>query len=461
MGGVRFGQGRIRARLLAASVVAFALAGSGAAAAISASAAAVTSIRDVSAADLVRALCSAPTESLVRYADLDADEMEEAIVSVVCGNAELSTTAIFIAGPTGPVEIGTLIGYGVTVDAGSPKTLTLFAPPLSDNAGVTESVYALAGGELELLEQRLLTFHDYLSAALTGGASANTDYVFNPHVQGIVRLLPRPYAVHLPSGYQPRTPAPLLISLHGFTSPGGDVHETKFFRFRKEADARGWIYVHPNGIKDSADNRFWNATDACCDMFFTGVDDVAFIAKLINDVSSQYSVDAERIYVVGHSNGGFMAHRLACDLSDRITAIVSIGGAQRLDRTQCAPTSSVAVLEIHGLSDEFVHYPGGALSPPPSGDDYPLSVYPRFPSARETIAQWASLNGCGPVISRLALRFDLDLSLPGKETRVERYSSCEHGAVELWTMEGGTHVPALNYRRWPGPVFDFLANAQP
>jgi polyhydroxybutyrate depolymerase len=93
-------------------------------------------------------------------------------------------------------------------------------------------------------------------------------------------------------------------------------------------------------------------------MSFTGIDDVAFIAKLIDDVSSLYSVDAERIYVVRHSNGGFMAHRLACDLSDRITAIVSIGGAQWLDRAQCAPTSSVAVLELHGLSDENVKIRG-------------------------------------------------------------------------------------------------------
>ena len=456
---MRFGQGRIRAQLLAAFVVAFAIAGSGAASAIPTSAAAANSIRDASAADLVRAVCSDPVESLVRYADLDADEIEEAVVSVVCGNAELTTTAVFTAGPTGLVDIGALSGYRVRVDEGSPETLTLFAPALSDDAGVTESVYALAGGELELLEQRILTFEDYLSAGLTGGgASADTDYVFNPHVQGLVQLLPRPYAVQLPSGYKPRTPAPLLISLHGLGITG-DGHETKFFHFRKEADARGWIYVHPNGISDPKGYRFWNATDACCDMFFTGIDDVAFIAKLINDVSSLYTVDAERIYVIGHSNGGFMAHRLACDLSDRITAIVSIGGAQWLDRTQCAPTSSVAVLELHGLADAAVHYPGGALPPPEPG--YPLSVYPRYPSAHETIVQWASLNGCGPVISRLALRFDLDLLVPGKETRVERYSSCERGAVELWTMEGSKHVPKLNYRRWPGPVFDFLANAQP
>lgn len=449
--------GRNGVGLAIAVAITIAAAGHGAASTISTSAA-VLGIRDVRAVELVRAVCSTPAESLVRYVDLDADEVEEAVVSVLCGGAELTTTGVFVANSAAPVQVGTLTGYRVRVDAGSPPTLTAFAPALRDEDGVIESTHALVDGELELLEQHFHSFHDYLSSALVGEEDAPTDDLFNPHVDGLVQLLERHYAVHLPSDYNPRRRAPLLISLHGQTS-NGDTHEKAFFRFRDHADARGWIYVHPSGIFDYKMRRFWNATDACCDMWFTGVDDVGFISKLIHDVSSQYSVDSERIYVVGHSNGGFMAHRLACDLSDRITAIVSIAGAQWLDRTKCTPTSHVAVLEIHGDADGSVKYAGGRLTPP--SDTYPLDLYPQYPSAHTTITQWASLNGCGPVIARLALRFDLERSLPGKETRVARFTSCEGGDVELWTMEGGQHIPALNYRRWPGPVFDFLANAQP
>jgi polyhydroxybutyrate depolymerase len=214
------------------------------------------------------------------------------------------------------------------------------------------------------------------------------------------------------------------------------------------ADKRGWLYVHPNGLHNRKWDRFWNATDACCNFYSAQVDDVSYISSLIDDVSALYNVDAKRVFVVGHSNGGFMAHRLACDLSDRITAVVSIAGAQWSDPSNCNPTSPVAVLQVHGDSDARVLYAGGA---------YDGHLYP---SAQQTVELWAVLNACGSLVSRTHQRLDLDRVLDGRETRVERFRSCRRGAVELWTIEGGEHIPVLT-RRWPEPIFDFLASAQP
>jgi polyhydroxybutyrate depolymerase len=222
----------------------------------------------------------------------------------------------------------------------------------------------------------------------------------------------------------------------------------------------GWIYVQPDGSWNKDGIRFWSATDACCNFYGDPVDDVAYIEGLIDDLSASYSIDPERIYVVGHSNGGFMAHRLACDLSDRITAIVSIAGAQWFDPHKCNPTSGVAVLEVHGNEDAFVHYNGGAFSYKDEGGD--IKYHPPYPSAHQTVGHWARLNGCQANLTRERRRLDLDAKLPGRETGVERFKRCRRGPVELWTIEGGTHFSPVNLGlNWPRAIFEFLIGVQP
>ena len=78
----------------------------------------------------------------------------------------------------------------------------------------------------------------------------------------------RPTDVLLPANYDPSAPAPLLIMLPGYSD---DRYSTeKFLRFTDEASARGYINVMPNGIRNSDGERFWAATDACCDFLDMG-----------------------------------------------------------------------------------------------------------------------------------------------------------------------------------------------
>jgi polyhydroxybutyrate depolymerase len=415
-------------------------------------------VRDVSPRELVQAVCETPSESLVRFVDLDSDGLDEAVVSAVCGDPELTSIGVFVAAPEFPILVDTLATYHVRLDDGAPPTLTAvgLAPPSEDDeVGVVESGYTLIDRRLQLLAQRPRTTGDYFTSVFHDSSSAQTGYVLNPHLDAGDQPLRR-YIAHLPSGYDPGTPAPLLIGLHSYGATPG-LQENKMYRFRELADERGWIYVAPYGLLDGSSKRYWNATDACCDYYFSQVDDVAYISSVIDEVSLLYNVDPQRVFVVGHSNGGFMAHRLACDLSDRITAVVSIAGAQWLDPSSCSPTSPVSVLEIHGDSDTEVSYQGGFFSRDPP---YPLAEYPPYPSASQTVAHWARLNGCGAKVSRTHQRLNLDLKLVGRETRVERFKSCSSGGVELWTIEGGEHIPFF-YRVWAEPVFEFLANAQP
>jgi len=178
---------------------------------------------------------------------------------------------------------------------------------------------------------------------------------------------------------------------------------------------------------DQGSNNFWNAAQACCDFGGTDVDDSAFLRGIIDAARAKANIDPARIYVVGHSNGGFMAHRMACDHADVIVAVVSLAGA--IDPAACEPAEPVAVLQVHGTADETVAYGGGNLG---SGN---------FPSAEDTIAQWALNDSCDDTAVTDPTAVDLAGDLAGAETTVTRHENCAPGgAAELWTVAGGKHV---------------------
>ena len=254
----------------------------------------------------------------------------------------------------------------------------------------------------------------------------------------------RPYELRVPAGISPSVPAPLVILLHGYGSD--PAWQEDLFRIGDLVDAEGFLYAMPEGTVDFLGNRFWNATDACCDLGATGVDDVAYLNALVDDVASRYPIDPRRIYAVGHSNGGFMAHRLACDASSRFAAVVSVAGATWNDQARCQPSEPVSVLELHATTDELIAYGGGAIGLTP------------YPGARATASTWAAKNGCAGALADGASALDLESSVSGAETRPERVAGCpEGGVVELWTIEGGHHDPAPVHPAWETSIWGFLA----
>jgi polyhydroxybutyrate depolymerase len=258
-----------------------------------------------------------------------------------------------------------------------------------------------------------------------------------------VDLDKRPFRLHVPRGYDAATPAPLVVLLHGY-SASSRVQEA-YFQLTGESDRRGFLYAMPDGTPDAQNKRFWNATDACCDFSRNGPDDSAYLRRLIDTVKGSYAVDAARVYLVGHSNGGFMAYRMACDHASEITAVVSLAGAATGQPATCRPSRPVSVLQIHGTNDRTIRYDGGSIA----GH--------RYPSVDGTLATWRRLDGCGDRATRSARPIDLDSSRPGRETTVTAYASgCRGGTrVELWSIKDGAHVPPLT----PGfarAVMDFL-----
>ena len=251
-------------------------------------------------------------------------------------------------------------------------------------------------------------------------------------------ILSRPYKYKVPKDYDAKKPTPLVVMLHGL-SASGELNEL-VLHLSPLADSRTFLYAYPDGTKNPIGQRFWNATDGCCDFFGSKVDDVGYLTAVIDDLSSRYNVDDKRIFLVGHSNGGYMAHRMACDRSAKIAGIVSLAGAQWIDASKCRPSDKVSVLQVHGTADTNVAYGGTPLTP----------------GAHATVAIWASRNACLGPLTDSGTRLDIVSTLAGAETKIESYSGCaKEGAVELWTMEGGGHIPVFN-AQWPGAIYDFL-----
>jgi poly(3-hydroxybutyrate) depolymerase len=211
----------------------------------------------------------------------------------------------------------------------------------------------------------------------------------------------RPYGLQVPSGYDARRPAPLVVLLHSYTSNG--QAQADYFGLSPLADKAGFLLATPDGTRDIMGDRFWNATDACCDWFHSRVDDVAYIDAVIDEIAARHSVDPARVFLVGHSNGAFMSHRYACERADRVAAIVTLAGMQWKDQSQCRPSSPVSVLQVHGRDDGNIEYgrtTTGATGrwPPPAGGSTSTGASPTTrPTRRPTAAARPEpTSSCGP-----------------------------------------------------------------
>ena len=105
--------------------------------------------------------------------------------------------------------------------------------------------------------------------------------------------------VHVPSGYDSETPAPLILLLHGYTASG--AQQDAYFSLSGLVDDYGFILVAPDGAEEASErrSRFWNASSSCCNFFGSDVDDVAYLTRLIDAVKAEYAIDDSRIALFG------------------------------------------------------------------------------------------------------------------------------------------------------------------
>jgi polyhydroxybutyrate depolymerase len=249
----------------------------------------------------------------------------------------------------------------------------------------------------------------------------------------------RPYELTLPAS-DDGSPLPLVILAHGYGVNG--VGQDFLFPFSKIVDSNRFLYAEPHGTQDRAGRRFWNATDQCCNFEKLPVDDVGFFRALIDDVKATHAV--KKVFVVGHSNGGFMALRLACEASDAIDGVVSVSGSTWNDFTRCPSGRVIPLLLVHGTVDGTIPYEGAP---------------DRYPGAIETGRRFARRAGCTGTWEEYE-RSDFVSSVPDAETKRERFTGCSTAPIELWTMEGEGHAPVFD-ERWTRATVTWLQENAP
>jgi len=248
--------------------------------------------------------------------------------------------------------------------------------------------------------------------------------------------------LHVPRSTSERLP--LLVFLHGLGGSGQELAQA--LALDDMAAAGGFAYMAPDGKLDHAGRRFWNATDSCCNFEGLEVDHIGELRRWIEEALHDPRLDARRVYLVGFSNGGFLAYRAACEIGHLLSGIVSIAGAGPGDTSTCRPEKKLSVVQIHGDADPIVKFDGGHL--------FADRRRPRHPSAEKSLAYWAKYDGCSaePAAER---QLDIDPGVPGAETQVTRYAGCSGRRVELWRIPGGNHTVGLS-RLGLQAIVDFI-----
>ncbi len=267
-----------------------------------------------------------------------------------------------------------------------------------------------------------------------GGDDAPRPLTFGPE--------DRPADLKAPPTLEDGKQYPLLVVLHGRTA-NGFAQTAVFGVGGLPANGEAFL-IAPDGLVDNGGKTYWNADPACCDFENHNPDDVGYIGGIIDDVlASGWPIADDKVYLLGHSNGGYMAYRMACDRADIVTSIAALAGLGSSVPATCQPARGVNILHMHGDADAIVPYNAGAPGPISSV------------GAEGTLTQWIGHNGCGTTRTT-GRSLDLDSAVAGAETKEFQIDGCPAGAsVDLWKMEGSGHLPIFG-SSLVGPVMDWF-----
>jgi polyhydroxybutyrate depolymerase len=245
-----------------------------------------------------------------------------------------------------------------------------------------------------------------------GAATAAGTRTLAPVLAGHVREV----RVHVPPGYSPEVPVPLLLNLHGTGSTAAKQEAQT--GLDATADAHGFLVAYPQGFRTSGAGFGWNIPGTPT-FSAAGPDDLGFLSGLITMLRREFCVDPTRVYASGFSGGARMVSQFACTPGVRLAGLIAAGGLRA--PSPCHSTYPLAVLAFHGTAD---------LSNPFNGHGQAYWTY----SVPEAAARWARTDAC---------QAKAHTSRPYPEVTLTDYLGCAGDAeVSLYALTGKGH-------RWP------------
>jgi polyhydroxybutyrate depolymerase len=236
----------------------------------------------------------------------------------------------------------------------------------------------------------------------------------------------RLYRVYIPESYDGVTPVPLVMSLHGTASSASEQQQKT--GWDEVADEQNFIVVYPQGRRSVLFNWAWNAGAGLAGDNRTArnnlrqnveIDDVAFFDALLDELIDTLCIDSTRIYINGFSNGGGMTDHLACELSDRVTAIGTNAGAYTPIPNGCNPLRPMPVITFQGMEDQIVPYEGNESM--------------NLQGVEAWAHDWATRNHCED--ERLPIAY------PADTVNAYRYAGCDDDAeVHVYLIADAGHT---------------------
>jgi len=221
----------------------------------------------------------------------------------------------------------------------------------------------------------------------------------------------RSYQLHVPKGYDPSQPTPLVMNFHGRTATAlgeAAVDQELLSGLYAKGDSAGFIVVNPQGLTQNGEQT-WNA-GLCCSAD-KNRDDVGYVDAVIAQLKQTLCIDDKRIYATGISNGGFMSHRLACERANVFAAVAPVAAYNTMPT--CTPSRAIPMISFNGTSDPLVSYAWSS----------------------DSNQAWVARNGCNPTPTQ---------TFENGDSHCDTYVGCEGGGqVVFCTVEGGGHT-------WPG-----------
>ncbi|MFM2416335.1 MAG: hypothetical protein RL385_1058 [Pseudomonadota bacterium] len=222
----------------------------------------------------------------------------------------------------------------------------------------------------------------------------------------------RSYLVHVPATYSASVAVPLVFDFHGYSSsPQGQMGASGF---RALSDEEGFIVLYPAGVGAS-----WHVNGCCGQAGDLALDEIAFVRAILEDVGKAACIDLSRVYATGISQGGGMAHHVACLAADLFAGVAPVSSDLRTD--PCTPARPITEISFRGMADSLDAYEGGHVGPPG------MAGYTAI-GAKPTLEKWKTINQC--------------IGAPESMNGLcETYATCAGGtAVSLCSIPGADHV---------------------
>lgn len=281
------------------------------------------------------------------------------IISMTLGSLLAAATGFAQTGPQTGTQTGTMTGTMTQPPPGQSCTLLtqVHADASAGTANINHDGTAIAGTTAPDISKGFSGIPRSAQPKLT----ASQGRIWECSYRFAEANADMPYTLFIPTNYDARKPAPLVVDLHGLNIT--PLQQILFDGTTDLAERHGFIVVSPMGFNVSAGWGGRIGTPIETAQMKPGTDvrysaselaelDAMTVLKLIR---AKYTIDNDRIFLMGHSLGGAGTYYLGGKYNDIWAGLAPMAGAGGIaDAAAAERYKSIPMLIIHGNKDSIV-----------------------------------------------------------------------------------------------------------